>query len=296
VPSGVEQPAMKFDREPREPLGLSPGSAPGSTFRRLQRTGSTPPRRSQRDAGDEELDVHKETVVACARVQEGTRVSRDVATFARQRPGCSGSRTGWPRAGAPAWREAIGVYWEPVWHVLEGRCELMLANAAAVRNVPGRKSDVTDAVWLADLLAHGLIRREFCPARADPSAARSYPHPQAARPPGGAAHTAHSEDARGCQSQDHGHRHRSPWTEWPGDPPCADCRRDRRGAAPRPHDRPAAGAAGAIARGAPRCGYPTPPVLAPAALEQIEALERAIAQLAARVADLIAPFASRLRG
>jgi transposase len=59
--------------------------------------------------------------------------------------------------------EATGVYWKPIWHILEGRFELVLANAAHIRNVPGRKSDVNDAVWVSDLLAHGLIRASFVP-------------------------------------------------------------------------------------------------------------------------------------
>ena len=62
--------------------------------------------------------------------------------------------------------EATGVYWKPVWHVLEGHFELVLANAAHVKNVPGRKTDVNDAMWLADLLAHGLIRASFVPPTA----------------------------------------------------------------------------------------------------------------------------------
>ncbi len=57
--------------------------------------------------------------------------------------------------------EFTGVYWKPVWHVLEASVELILANATQVRNLPGRKTDVADAVWLADLLAHGLIRGSF---------------------------------------------------------------------------------------------------------------------------------------
>jgi len=63
-------------------------------------------------------------------------------------------------------REATGVYWKPVWQVLEGEFELVLANAAHIRNVPGRKTDVNDAMWIADLLAHGLIRASFVPPRA----------------------------------------------------------------------------------------------------------------------------------
>jgi len=60
--------------------------------------------------------------------------------------------------------EATGVYWKPVWHILsDGEFTLILANAAHVKNVPGRKTDVADAQWLAELLAHGLIRASFVP-------------------------------------------------------------------------------------------------------------------------------------
>jgi transposase len=59
--------------------------------------------------------------------------------------------------------EATGVYWKPVWHILEGNFELILANAQHIRNVPGRKTDVSDAAWIADLLAHGLVRGSFVP-------------------------------------------------------------------------------------------------------------------------------------
>jgi transposase len=60
--------------------------------------------------------------------------------------------------------EATGVYWKPVWNILsDGDFELVLANAAHIKNVPGRKTDVSDAAWIADLLAHGLIRSSFVP-------------------------------------------------------------------------------------------------------------------------------------
>ena len=61
--------------------------------------------------------------------------------------------------------EATGVYWKPVWHILEDESSLtlVLANARHIRNVPGRKSDRKDAAWIADLLAHGLIRGSFVP-------------------------------------------------------------------------------------------------------------------------------------
>jgi Transposase len=56
---------------------------------------------------------------------------------------------------------ATGVYWKPVWHILEGRFQQILANVAHIKAVPGRKSDTNDATWIADLLAHGLIRARF---------------------------------------------------------------------------------------------------------------------------------------
>jgi transposase len=59
--------------------------------------------------------------------------------------------------------EATGVYWKPVWHVLYGDFELILANAAHIRDVPGRKRGANDATWVADLLAHGLVRASFVP-------------------------------------------------------------------------------------------------------------------------------------
>jgi transposase len=60
--------------------------------------------------------------------------------------------------------EATGVYWKPVWQILaDGDLELILANAAQVKNVPGRKTDVNDASWLSELLAHGLVRASFVP-------------------------------------------------------------------------------------------------------------------------------------
>jgi transposase len=59
--------------------------------------------------------------------------------------------------------ESTGVYWRPVWHILEEQMTFVLANATHIRHIPGRKSDVSDATWIADLLAHGLIRGSFVP-------------------------------------------------------------------------------------------------------------------------------------
>jgi transposase len=110
------------------------------------------------------LDVHKDLVVACARLQEGAKVKREQGRFETTTKGLL-ELLAWlleMRCTHVA-MEATGVYWKPVWHVLEGHVELVLANAAHIRNVPGRKSDVNDATWIADLLAHGLIRASMVP-------------------------------------------------------------------------------------------------------------------------------------
>ena len=111
------------------------------------------------------LDVHKETVVACVRIVERGDVSRSVRTFATTT--ASLIELGeWLEVNGCTHvaMEATGVYWKPVWQVLaDSSFELVLANAAQVKNVPGRKTDVNDAAWLSELLAHGLVRARFVP-------------------------------------------------------------------------------------------------------------------------------------
>jgi transposase len=110
------------------------------------------------------LDVHKETVVACARIADNGTPSQQVRTFDTTTSELLALADWLEHCGVKhVAMEATGVYWKPVWHVLEGHFELVLANAAHVKNVPGRKTDVNDAMWLADLLAHGLIRPSFVP-------------------------------------------------------------------------------------------------------------------------------------
>jgi len=110
------------------------------------------------------LDVHQQTVVACARIGSESGVEHDVETFETTTQGLEQLRAWLTGHGCThAAMESTGVYWKPVWHVLEGSFSLVLGNAAPIRNVPGRKSDVKDAVWIADLLAHGLIRGSFVP-------------------------------------------------------------------------------------------------------------------------------------
>lgn len=110
------------------------------------------------------LDVHKQTVVACVRLAEGGTPRQEVRTFPTTTSALLALADWLESVGIrQVGMEATGVYWKPVWHILEGHFELVLANAAHVKNVPGRKTDVNDAMWLADLLAHGLIRASFVP-------------------------------------------------------------------------------------------------------------------------------------
>ena len=111
------------------------------------------------------LDVHKDTVVACVRVAVGGKTTREVRTFKTTTCGLLMLLAWLTEQGCThVAMEATGVYWKPVWHILsDGGFELVLANAAHIKNVPGRKTDVNDATWIADLLAYGLIRSSFVP-------------------------------------------------------------------------------------------------------------------------------------
>ncbi|HNN95828.1 MAG TPA: IS110 family transposase [Pseudomonadota bacterium] len=111
------------------------------------------------------LDVHKESVVACVRIVEDKEVKRVVRTFGTTTERLFELAEFLAEHGVThVAMEATGVYWRPVWHILEPEgFQMVLGNAAHIRNVPGRKSDTNDAMWLADLMAHGLIRPSFVP-------------------------------------------------------------------------------------------------------------------------------------
>jgi transposase len=112
------------------------------------------------------LDVHKDTIVACVRCVSAPE-HHEVRSFESTTTGLLALADWLAGHGCThVAMEATGVYWKPVWHILEGRFELVLANAQHIRNVPGRKTDVNDAMWIADLLAHGLIRSSFVPPAA----------------------------------------------------------------------------------------------------------------------------------
>lgn len=113
------------------------------------------------------LDVHKDSVVCCIRLQQGPDAVHEVATFGTTTQALL-KLSDWlsKHEVTHVAMEASGVYWKPVWHVMDGTFELVLANAMHIKNVPGRKTDVNDATWIADLLAHGLIRSSFVPPTA----------------------------------------------------------------------------------------------------------------------------------
>jgi transposase len=109
------------------------------------------------------LDVHKDVVVARVRCVSAPRVE-ETRSFATTTAALVELQEWLTAHGVThVAMEATGVYWKPVWHLLEEHVELVLANAQHIRNVPGRKTDVNDAAWIADLLAHGLIRSSFVP-------------------------------------------------------------------------------------------------------------------------------------
>lgn len=113
------------------------------------------------------LDVHKDSVVACVRTQRGRDATTVTATFGTTTEELVRLFDWLAEADVTdVVMESTGVYWRPVWKVLLGGFELNLANAHEVKNVPGRKSDVKDAQWLAELMAHGLLRPSFVPDQA----------------------------------------------------------------------------------------------------------------------------------
>jgi transposase len=111
------------------------------------------------------LDVHKDTVVACVRRPgaEGGR-AKEVRTYGTTTAALLALAAWLTEAGCThVAMESTGVYWRPVYQLLEGAFELLLVNALHVKRVPGRKTDVQDCEWLAELLEHGLLRGSFVP-------------------------------------------------------------------------------------------------------------------------------------
>lgn len=108
------------------------------------------------------LDVHKKSVTACVLWASGRRrETRAFGTFTRELLELGD----WMRACGVTHvaMESTGVYWKPVWNLLEGQFEVLLVNAQHIKAVPGRKTDQKDSEWIADLLQHGLLRASFVP-------------------------------------------------------------------------------------------------------------------------------------
>ena len=113
------------------------------------------------------IDVHKESLVVCLRQQDGRRVEKQVESFGTTTDEIARLLAWLTAAGCThVAMESTGVYWRPVFNLLEGTMTVVLANAHHIKAVPGRKTDVRDCEWLADLLAHGLIRASFIPPMA----------------------------------------------------------------------------------------------------------------------------------
>ncbi len=113
------------------------------------------------------LDVHKKTVVACRVVSKGSgrkeQETRTFGTVTAELLEMVDWLTEWECTHVAM--ESTGEYWKPVYNLLEGQVEILLVNAAHIKAVPGRKTDVADAEWIADLLRHGLLRASFVPPR-----------------------------------------------------------------------------------------------------------------------------------
>jgi transposase len=110
------------------------------------------------------LDVHKEIVVACLLIREGGKVLKEIRTFFTMTVDLVVLRD-WLKAHQVTHlaMESTGIYWRPVFNLLEEDFTVLLVNAAHIKTVPGRKTDVKDCEWIADLLSHGLLRASFIP-------------------------------------------------------------------------------------------------------------------------------------
>jgi len=111
------------------------------------------------------LDVHKKMIVACLRrTDEAGKVGKHVRTFGTTTSELLSLSDWLVEAGCTHLAmEATGVYWKPVYNILEGQMELLVVNAQHIKAVPGRKTDVKDAEWIAELLQHGLLKASFIP-------------------------------------------------------------------------------------------------------------------------------------
>src|SRR5437588_9265226 len=113
------------------------------------------------------IDVHKKTVVACLIVPgDDGKPQKETRTFETMTGDLHALAQWLKGAGCThVAMESTGVYWKPVFNLLEGQFEILVVNAAHIKAVPGRKTDVRDCEWIADLLRHGLLTNSFVPDR-----------------------------------------------------------------------------------------------------------------------------------
>jgi transposase len=113
------------------------------------------------------LDVHQALIVACLMTgAPGQGVRKQIRSFTAMKYDLEALRTWLQAEGCThVAMESTGVYWKPVYNILEGHFEITVANARHIKAVPGRKTDVKDAEWIADLLRHGLLRPSYVPPR-----------------------------------------------------------------------------------------------------------------------------------
>jgi len=111
------------------------------------------------------LDVHKSSITACALLREKGRVQTERRRFTTMTHDLQDLATWLRQLGVTHVAiESTGVYWKPVWNVLEGQFTIILANAQHIKNVPGRKTDANDSEWIGDLVQHGLLRSSYVPS------------------------------------------------------------------------------------------------------------------------------------
>lgn len=112
------------------------------------------------------IDVHKESVAVCIRVPDGQGKREEIRTFGTMTPDLLALRDWFMSHGVThVAMESTGVFWKPVYHILEDDVTILLVNAAHVKNVPGKKTDVKDCAWLAKLMEAGLLKGSFVPPR-----------------------------------------------------------------------------------------------------------------------------------
>jgi transposase len=111
------------------------------------------------------LDVHKKSITACVLLRDaGGATQQEIRRFGTMTRDLL-ELIDWLHAlqVTHVAMESTGVYWKPVWNILEGQFAVVLVNAQHIKAVPGRKTDTKDCQWIADLLQHGLLRGSFVP-------------------------------------------------------------------------------------------------------------------------------------